>query len=172
MNFKNMYILCQNLEQRDQVYDVLKEWGYRHIGIWDDGDRDLIVATYVDGDFSAVAEWKHTHTFDEFMACYDNALVKKIRMAKLALGLSNRKLSVKLGYSQNYVTRNLNKLPSLKVQHRLISEINMLLAPVWEAPDLPFKPYVDRRRKLEKIAAGVLIVIILVLIFCVVGVIA
>ncbi len=167
MNFKNMYILCRNLEQRDRVYDVLKEWGYRHIGIWDDGDRDLIVATYVDGDFSAVAEWKHTHTFDEFMAYYDNALVKKIRAAKLTLGLSNRKLSVKLGYSQNYVTRNLNKLPSLKVQHRLIVELNTLM---YARPYI--EPVIDRRRKLEKIAAGVLILIILVLIFCVVGVVS
>lgn len=168
MNFKNMYILCQSLEQRDQVYDVLKEWGYRHIGIWDDGDHDLIVATYTDGDFSSVAQWKHTHTFDEFMAYYDNALVKKIRVAKLTLGLSNRKLSVKLGYSQNYVTRNLNKLPSLKVQQRLIGELNDLLY----VPVAPVEHYVNRRRKLEKIAAVVLIVIILVLIFCLIGVVS
>ncbi len=160
MNFKNMYIFCQSLEQRDQVYDVLKEWGYRHVGIWDDGDRDLIVATYIDGDFSAVAEWKHTHTFDEFMAYYDNALVEKIRAAKLTLGLSNRKLSVKLGYSQNYVTRNLNKLPSLKVQHRLIVELNTLM---YVKPYI--EPVIDRRRKLEEVAAWVLIAIIIVLIF-------
>lgn len=167
MNFKNMYILCQSLEQRDQVYNVLKEWGYRHIGIWDDGDRDLIVATYVDGDFSAVAEWKHTHSFDEFMAYYDNALVKKIRVTKLALGLSNRKLSAKLGYSQNYVTRNLNKLPSLKVQHRLIVELNTLM---YVKPYI--EPVIDRRRKLEEVAAWVLIAIIIVLIFREVWVIA
>lgn len=169
MNFKNMYILCQNLEQRDQVYDVLKDWGYRHIGIWDDGDHDLIVATYTDGDFSAVAEWKHTHTFDEFMAFYDNALVKKIRTAKLALELSNRKLSVKLGYSQNYITRNLNKLPSVKVQQRLISELNALL---FVPTIVPIEPVIHRRNKLEKIAAGVLIVIIIALIVCLVGLIA
>lgn len=172
MNFKNMYILCQNLEQRDQVYDVLKQWGYRHVGIWDDGDHDLIVATYTYGDFSAVAEWKHTHTFDEFMAYYDNALVNKIRVAKIELGLSNRKLSAKLGYSQNYVTRNLNKLPSAKVQQRLISELNALLFVPPIVPVVPVEPVIHRRNKLEEIAAWILVVIILVLIVCLVGLIA
>lgn len=51
----------------------------------------------------------------------------KIEQAKQQLGLTDKELSLKLGYGERYIARKLKTPPSVKTQELLIYRINKLL---------------------------------------------
>ncbi|UJQ43511.1 putative transcriptional regulator [Acinetobacter phage vB_AbM_WUPSU] len=132
MKFENLYITCQNLEERSIVMQTAIKMGYSKS--FDDGGDFSVVLNEL-GQFFDL-NWHGADknsaykklTYAEFLENYNEAkFVVKIHQAKKELGLSNSGLSLKMGKSRPYIAKMLNQPQSEKVQNKVIAELDKLL---------------------------------------------
>lgn len=127
----SIFIVCKNLEERNQAIDVALKLGcqrYRN----DEGFLNLSIH----GDGYVLDSIRNRPlipdqelmTFSEFMQKYsENEMIKKIHQAKKELDLNNSELSLKMGKSRPYIAKMLNQPQSEKVQNKVIAELDKLL---------------------------------------------
>ncbi len=133
MKFENLYITCQNLEERSIVMQTAIKMGYSKS--FDDGGDFSVVLNEL-GQFFDL-NWHGADknsaykklTYAEFLENYNEAkFVVKIHQAKKELDLNNSELSLKMGKSRPYIAKMLNQPQSEKVQNKVIAELDKLLS--------------------------------------------
>ena len=127
MKFENLYIECENLEQRDEVADFVKRSGYSYV---DSAHEDSTVAIYDDGRFQYLGSCKFSPSIShqEFMQKYGKSEMKKsIEKAMAELKLNRHELSSALGMSRPYITKMLTCPQSEKTQARVVKMIDELM---------------------------------------------
>ena len=132
MKFENLYIKCQNIEERKVVAQTAIKMGYTK-SFEDEGDLGIVLNE--DGQFFDL-DWHGADrnsaykklTYAEFIENYNEAkFIVKIHQAKKELGLNNSELSLKMGKSRPYIAKMLNQPQSEKVQNKVIAELDKLL---------------------------------------------
>ena len=127
---RDLHIKSRTLDEKSEVIRVLGLLGakaysvnYKYTAInYCHQAKDFMSA--IDGDVwpgSGILE------FNEFMEKYSPVLNQKIEQAKQQLGLTDKELSLKLGYGERYIARKLKTPPSEKTQELIIYRINKLL---------------------------------------------
>lgn len=132
--FAESMIKCENDEQFNDVCGVLNSKGFKKVNM-SGHEEGLYVRLY----FQVKTYQCFTHTFnhlrvvsyEKFMGLYK--MLSKIKQAKEALKLNDSELSVKLGYSRQYIGKAIRNMPSQKVQDKIIQDIDKLLNPEDEA---------------------------------------
>ena len=127
MKFENLYIECENLEQRDEVADFVKRSGYSYV---DSAHEDSTVAIYDDGRFQYLGSCKFSPSisYQEFMQKYGRSEMKgSIEKAMAELKIGREELSSALGMSRPYITKMLTRPQSEKTQAKVIGMIDKLI---------------------------------------------
>jgi len=127
---RDLHIKSRTLDEKSEVIRVLGLLGAKAYSV-NDGctainycHRDKDFMSVIDGDVWSGSEILE---FNEFMEKYTSALNQKIEQAKQQLGLTDKELSLKLGYGERYIARKLKTPPSAKTQELIIHRINKLL---------------------------------------------
>lgn len=131
MKFDNLYIECENLEQRDEVIQVCLDSGIpRHSG--DTGDLNICVESgfffdFDDVDTSTLQALNHS----QFMQKYGKLEMKQsIEKAMTELRMGREELSCMLGFSRQYITKMMTRPQSEKTQNKVIKMIDDLIESV------------------------------------------
>ena len=127
MKFENLYIECENLEQRDEVADFVKRSGYSYV---DSAHEDSTVAIYDDGRFQYLGSCKFSPSigYSQFMEKYGKSEMKQsIEKAMAELKMGREELSSALGMSRPYITKMLTRPQSEKTQAKVIGVIDKLI---------------------------------------------
>lgn len=127
MKFENLYIECENLEQRDEVADFVKRSGYSYV---DSAHEDSTVAIYDDGRFQYLGSCKFSPSigYSQFMEKYGKSEMKQsIEKAMADLKMGREELSSALGMSRPYITKMLTRPQSEKTQAKVIGMIDKLI---------------------------------------------
>lgn len=126
MKIKNIAIMCEDLNQRNEAEKVLINHGLKNDN-YHTGNKNITVGeghVFWFSDFSAGRKI----SFEEFMQKYsENEMINKIHQAKKELGLNNSELSLRMGKSRPYIAKMLNQPQSEKVQNKVIAELDDLL---------------------------------------------
>lgn len=133
MKFERLVIECKNFQERDSVFSVLDNIGFKGFGNFKNR-KDLFVHTYDDGDYvTYIDATNHKNSkrmsFDEFMVKHSNQFHDKIKQAMSDFGLNREELSMKLGYSAPYITKMLTLPQSEKVKKKVVEKIDNLYQP-------------------------------------------
>lgn len=133
MKFENLYIECENLEQRDEVINLALEYGYKR---WCGKTNELGVFTTFEGKVFDL-NWygcKDSDKFkkltpNEFFLKYkiENKMIENIEKAMAELKLNRHELSSALGMSRPYITKMLTCPQSEKTQARVVKMIDELM---------------------------------------------
>ena len=133
MKFENLYIECENLEQRDEVFGLALEYGYKR---WCGRTNELGVFTTFEGKVFDL-NWygcKDSDKFkkltpNEFFLKYkiENKMIENIEKAMAELNLNRHELSSALGMSRPYITKMLTCPQSEKTQARVVKMIDELI---------------------------------------------
>ena len=133
MKFENLYIECENLEQRDEVFGLALEYGYKR---WCGRTNELGVFTTFEGKVFDL-NWygcKDSDKFkkltpNEFFLKYkiENKMIENIEKAMAELKLNRHELSSALGMSRPYITKMLTCPQSEKTQARVVKIIDELM---------------------------------------------
>ena len=133
MKFENLYIECENLEQRDEVINLALEYGYKR---WCGKTNELGVFTTFEGKVFDL-NWygcKDSDKFkkltpNEFFFKYkiENKMIENIEKAMAELKLNRHELSSALGMSRPYITKILTCPQSEKTQARAVKMIDELM---------------------------------------------
>lgn len=128
MKFENLYIECENLEQRDEVFNVCLMNGFkRYCG--DSGDLGVCVEGGLFFDFSGANTENSTMlNHQQFITKYGKSEMKKsIEKAMADLKMGREELSSALGMSRPYITKMLTCPQSEKTQVRVVKMIDELM---------------------------------------------
>ena len=129
MKFENLYIECENLEQRDEVFGVCRGEGL----MFESESRDDELAVRVMNGYFFSMYWEPSEdakkiSYQEFISKYGKSEMKKsIEKAMAELKLNRHELSSALGMSQPYITKMLTCPQSEKTQARVIGMIDELM---------------------------------------------
>lgn len=136
MEFENLYISCESMDQRSTVINTALANGYERfcddhneVGVFTTECGKVFDLNWSDS-FNR-DEYKNT-TYGDFMSKYGKQQIEsdlqiKINEAKEKLKLSNNQLSYALGKSKPYITKMLNYPQTEKVSKKVIAEIDSLL---------------------------------------------
>lgn len=127
---RNLHIKSRTLDEKSEVIRVLGLLGAKACSVND--EYTAINYCHRGKDFMSVINgdvWSGSEIleFDEFMEKYSSVLYQKIEQAKQQLGLTDKELSLELGYGERYIARKLKTPPSEKTQELIIYRINKLL---------------------------------------------
>ena len=129
MKFENLYIECENLEQRDEVFGVCRGEGLIFQGVSRD---DELAVRVMEGCFFSMywepSEDAKNISYQEFISKYRKSEMKQsIEKAMAELNLNRHELSSALGMSRPYITKMLTCPQSEKTQERVVKMIDGLL---------------------------------------------
>ena len=129
MKFENLYIECENLEQRDEVIGVCRGEGLIFQGVSRD---DELAVRVMEGCFFSMywepSEDAKNISYQEFISKYGKSEMKKsIEKAMADLKLNRHELSSALGMSRPYITKMLTCPQSEKAQARVVKMIDELI---------------------------------------------
>lgn len=128
MKFENLYIECENLEQRDDVANFVKRSGYSYV---DSAHGDSTVAIYDNGRFqylSGSCKFSPSISYSQFMQKYGKSEMKQsIEKAMADLKMGREELSSALGMSRPYITKMLTRPQSEKTQAKVVKMIDELM---------------------------------------------
>lgn len=129
----NLYVKCESLEQRQDVFDVLTTMGYKSDG---NDEHYLSVQTYAPTGLwytwilSETLDDTEKLTYTKFMEKYGNTMNKfkeTVEKAKAKLNINNSELSRMLGYHRDYINEALKDGRSTKWQESTIAKVEGLL---------------------------------------------
>ena len=129
MKFENLYIECENLEQRDEVFGVCRGEGLIFQGVSRD---DELVVRVMEGCFFSMywepSEDAKNISYQEFISKYGKSKMKQsIEKAMAELNMGREELSSALGMSRPYITKMLTRPQSEKTQAEVIWMIDELM---------------------------------------------
>ena len=128
MKFENLYIECENLEHRDEVFSVCLENG---LELYNSANKYQSVR--VTGGVFFTIDWKPNAKatkidYSQFMEKYGKSEMKKaIEKAMADLNMGREELSSALGMSRPYITKMLTRPQSEKTQAKVIGMIDKLI---------------------------------------------
>lgn len=126
---KNLYVKCENTQQRKVVHDELEARG---CGFIESSELDLTIGIYECGSFQYLnhnCKFNPETTYSQFMEKYSVLTLNQIiNQAKQALNISESALSIRIGYSRKYLTQMKRVGCSTKKQDEIISLINSVLS--------------------------------------------
>lgn len=127
MKFENLYIECESLEQRDEVFNVCLENGLElYCG------ANKYQSVRVTGGVFFTIDWKPDAKatkidYSQFIAKYGKSEMKQsIEKAMAELKMGREELSSALGMSRPYITKMLTRPQSEKTQAKVIGMIDDL----------------------------------------------
>ena len=129
MKFENLYIECENLEQRDEVFGVCRGEGLIFQGVSRD---DKLGVRVMEGCFFSMylepSEDAKNISYQEFISKYGKSEMKKsIEKAVAELKLNRHESSSALGMLRPYITKMLTRPQSEKTQAKVIKMIDELM---------------------------------------------
>ena len=128
MKFENLYIECENLEQRDEVFNVCRNNGLE----LSHGANKYQCVRIVDGRFFTI-NWEPEAkavkmNYPQFAFKYGKSEMKQsIEKAMAELNMGREESSSALGMLRPYITKMLTCLQSEKTQARVIKMIDELM---------------------------------------------
>ena len=123
----NIFIECDNLEQRDSVINILEKKNFYRFGK-DENFTGIRVNKGRYFDYEHPISHDYTLTYQQFMEKYAmNKLHQKINETKVTLGMDNKRLSLALGHHRNYIARVLKNEHSEKFDQNLIKQLDNLI---------------------------------------------
>jgi DNA repair exonuclease SbcCD ATPase subunit len=128
---KNLHITCDNLEQRQNVFDVLDTIGYRSDGFdgyWLNIQVNPETMRWMTWVISELPDNTTKLTYTQFMEQYAMQTLKnKITEATKFLNISQRQLSKDIGKSTNYLSEMVRNGCTTAKQKELIGMIDMVM---------------------------------------------
>jgi len=127
---KNLHITCDNLEQREQVFEVLKSMGLKDATEINRNTNNVVVNP--DRYFFAfprnLITTERSYTFTQFMEQYSvNKLNQLIEQATTTLKISKSELSRRIKRSRNYLGEVQRRGASTQLQAELCEDIQAVL---------------------------------------------
>ena len=128
MKFENLYVECENLEQRDEVFSVCLENGLKPYN-----GANKYQSVRVSGGVFFTINWELDAkaikmNYPQFAFKYGKSEMKKsIEKAMAELKLNRHELSSALGMSRPYITKMLTCPQSEKTQARVVKMIDELI---------------------------------------------
>lgn len=128
MKFENLYIECESLEQRDEVFSVCLKNDLERL-CRDDEHLNVCIEEGIFFDLDgADTESCAVMSYSQFMSKYGKSEMKKsIEKAMAELNLNRHELSSALGMSRPYITKMLTCPQSEKTQARVVKMIDELM---------------------------------------------
>ena len=128
MKFENLYIECENLEQRDEVFNVCLMNGFKRYSD-DSGDLNVCAENGEFFDLDGVdTEGCTVIKYPQFISKYGKSEMKgSIEKAMAELNMGREELSSALGMSRPYITKMLTRPQSEKTQAKVIGMIDELM---------------------------------------------
>lgn len=128
----NLHITCENLEQRQDVFDSLDKMGLFPVGSHSDFLQVNAAMKKVERKYMTVVEgdvWPDSEilTYPQFMDKYSmNALKTKIEEVKAKLGLTQMQLSERIGKNPYYLDTVKHRGVTTERQNELMLELDLV----------------------------------------------